>query len=429
MTRLSWSLIFLVCTLLCLPLKSQVNLEMHVDSVLVQKIQAEYPFIDLKKNQLEIAELTGWMPFFQKLERMRKGFPEQMHIIHIGGSHVQAGFLSNQIEKKLKTLFPNDWLSEKGFVFPYQLGNTNAPEGYRLRYNGTWQGCRSSVRSMQCNWGFSGINATATTAFSRVWIQPEDHQKQQQPFCTVRIFCDVEGSSLIPEPYTENCPAHIEIDSLSGTITWYFDEVQNHLEFLLIPIENQDSGQFVLQGFQFLSDDPGVVMHPIGVNGASLQSYLQCQGFGYQLQSIQPDLVLFAIGVNDANVPRNEFSPEKFEMQYDSLITHFKAANPEVRLLFITNNDTYYKRKYANKNAIQVKEVMYRLARKHGGAVWNLFDIMGGLGSIQKWHLKGLAKKDKIHFTAAGYTLVGNLFVEALKNSWIQTTKIQNDSP
>ena len=46
--------------------------------------------------------------------------------------------------------------------------------------------------------------------------------------------------------------------------------------------------------------------------------------------------------------------------------------------------------------------------------LWDLFNIMGGLESMMRWEEEGLAKKDKIHFTNKGYTLIGDLFFNAL---------------
>ncbi len=381
-----------------------------------QKIKTDYPFIKTDLNRLEIFGEETWIPLFEKIGLMQSGSSQQLHIMHIGGSHVQAGILSNQIERQLKRLLPYDRIGDKGFVFPYQLSNTNAPEGYKIKFTGKWEGCRSSVRQMDCNWGLSGINASTSSKYSSIWIRPEDHLKRNMPFCSVRIYCDLLNNTMVPEPYSLDCPSHINIDTVAGMIEWHFENEQESLEFMLLSKEYDSLSNFTLQGFQFISDNAGVVLHPIGVNGASLSSYLKCGSFETQLSMISPDIAIFAIGVNDANVPSSEFIPEKFESLYDSLIGMFVRSNPDVKLIFITNNDTYYKRRYANKNALKVKEVMYRLAEKHQGAVWNMFDIMGGLGAIHKWQLNGLAKKDRIHFTGAGYQVIGDLFVEALIN-------------
>lgn len=399
----------------------------------LKEIQSKYPFIQTSKNQLEIFGSGNWDLFFSKFNTMRGGHPDQLHIIHIGGSHVQAGILSHQIEKGLKGEFPSEWLGDKGFIFPFQLSKTNPQDGYKIQFSGEWHGCRSPVKTSECAWGVSGINAYLQSPSSKIFLAPLDPFKRQQTFNLVKIFCDLSASNLIPEPYSELCPEWEWIDSTSGVIYWYFPNEMDHLEFLIRPREEvtPDSPRFVLQGLKFTSDKPGVVMHPIGVNGASLQSYLRCQAFESQLAHLKADIVLFAIGVNDANVPLADFNVEKFEQGYDDIIGQFKRTHPETAIVFITNNDTYYNRKIPNKNGIKVKEVMYRLAEKHEAAVWNLFDIMGGLGSIYKWQLNQLAKKDKIHFTTAGYQLIGDLFTQALvaaANQYqAQTTTLQKN--
>ena len=60
--------------------------------------------------------------------------------------------------------------------------------------------------------------------------------------------------------------------------------------------------------------------------------------------------------------------------------------------------------------------MFYRLAKETDGAVWDLFDIMGGLGSMTKWRDAKLGQSDRIHFTPAGYILLGDLFFNAFLN-------------
>ena len=89
--------------------------------------------------------------------------------------------------------------------------------------------------------------------------------------------------------------------------------------------------------------------------------------------------------------------------------------------IFITNNDSFRKEKiegqtyyHVNENGDNAREVFYILAEKHDAALWDLFNIMGGMESMMRWEEEGLAKKDKIHFTNKGYILIGDLFFNAL---------------
>jgi len=54
------------------------------------------------------------------------------------------------------------------------------------------------------------------------------------------------------------------------------------------------------------------------------------------------------------------------------------------------------------------------VAAKNGAAVWDMYTVMGGLGSIDKWYRSGLASSDRIHFNNTGYKLIGGMMFEAI---------------
>jgi len=153
----------------------------------------------------------------------------------------------------------------------------------------------------------------------------------------------------------------------------------------------------------------------VGANGASLKTYLEVEFLATQITALAPDLVIFGIGVNDANGPNGRFDPVAFETRYDALARLFREANPEVVFVFITNNDTWYRKRHVNRNVFAVVESMHQLASRYQAGVWDQFALMGGLNSIVDWQRAGLAKSDRIHFTAAGYTLLGQLLGEAFR--------------
>ena len=59
-----------------------------------------------------------------------------------------------------------------------------------------------------------------------------------------------------------------------------------------------------------------------------------------------------------------------------------------------------------------------RLAVSYDAALWDVFDIMGGLGSIESWEAAGLARGDRVHFTGQGYDLLGDLLFNAIVDAW-----------
>jgi lysophospholipase L1-like esterase len=170
---------------------------------------------------------------------------------------------------------------------------------------------------------------------------------------------------------------------------------------------------------------PGISVHGVGVNGARVSSYLRCDDFERDLELIRPDLIIFGIGINDA--AEKDFEKNTFKRQYNELIKIIQRVNPDCALLFLTNNDSYKREKTKKRNRYEVnlngeivEEAFMELGKKYNAAVWNQFDIMGGLKSMQDWEEAGLAKKDKVHFTNEGYRLLGDLLYNALITRYIE---------
>ena len=166
-------------------------------------------------------------------------------------------------------------------------------------------------------------------------------------------------------------------------------------------------------------------MHGIGVNGASVPSYLRCEDFERDLALIKPDLVIFGIGINDA--AEKDFDKWIFKQNYKELIKIIQRVNPDCAMLFMTNNDSFKrikKNKYqVNENGLVAQQAFMEMGKKYNAAVWDQFDIMGGLNSMKEWEDAGLAKKDKVHFTNEGYRLLGDLLYNAFIDRYIEHIK------
>ena len=72
---------------------------------------------------------------------------------------------------------------------------------------------------------------------------------------------------------------------------------------------------------------------------------------------------------------------------------------------------------------------MIRLSKKYNAGMWDMFNVMGGLGSCNKWIKNGCAKKDKIHLTKDGYILMGDLMFSAIMKAYSEHLKTTNVIP
>ena len=110
------------------------------------------------------------------------------------------------------------------------------------------------------------------------------------------------------------------------------------------------------------------------------------------------------------------------------LVEQVRSVNPSCAFVFITNNDSFRRkgkgrkaRRTVNPNGALARDVFYRLAAATDGAVWDQFEIMGGLKSMDRWHKAKLAQRDHVHFTPAGYALLGDLLYNALVEACLAT--------
>jgi len=378
-------------------------------------LASNYHFIRYDKNILHIENPEErWSNLFDRFEKLAFEGDGKISIVHIGGSHVQGGFLTDRLRANFAAIVDNG-SGERGFVFPFEMAKTNSPKSIKCSWSGNWIGCRNSVSGSDCMWGLSGINATCTDERASVRISSSRIDSTLYSFSKVRIYYhSSKNVTLLPD--SNVTITGVYSDSISGYTEYSFTPAMTTLNF---GYEVTDSlpGFFTLQGI-YLGESPnGITYHAIGVNGASTRSYLKCERFEQHLQTLQPDLAIFGIGINDANVPNGEFDAEQYEARYDSLINYFRNANPKACILFVTNNDTYYQKKHPNRNAMAVQQVMYKLAKKYDGAVFDLFEIMGGLGSISDWENADLAASDRVHLSKKGYELQADLMALAFQKA------------
>jgi lysophospholipase L1-like esterase len=378
-------------------------------------VESNYHFIRYDKNVLHIENpQERWNNLFDRFEKLTFEGDGKISIVHIGGSHVQGGYLTDRLRTNFASIVANA-SGERGFVFPYEIAKTNSPKTIKCKWSGNWTGCRNSVSGSDCLWGLSGINATCDDAHASVSISSSRSDSTLYSFSKVRIYYH-SSKNVELRPDTNVILTSSYTDTLAGYTEYTFTPAMNTLNFGYEVIDSLP-GFFTLQGVYLGESPSGITYNAIGVNGASTRSYLKCERFEEHLQTLHPDLAIFGIGINDANVPSGEFDAAQYETRYDSLISHFRFANPNACILFVTNNDTYYQKRYPNKNAIAVQQVMYKLAKKYDGAVFDLFEVMGGLGSINDWQNANLAASDRVHLSKKGYELQADLMAAAFQKA------------
>ena len=384
----------------------------------------EYTFINYDANNLRYDTASPSMrAFFDKWYSVATTGQGNLNIVHIGGSHVQAGTMSNTIRCNLMNAYPN-LVGNRGMIFPYSAAaKCNNPHDYRIRCSQKVSLTRNVQKEYPYPLGVCGIGITTTDTLTEISVVLNDTTVDYAT--TEVVVLGHSDQNVVPLIYD----GYLEIEpTIIDTVSERFVYILNHsVDSFSVILSCQPGENFSLTGIFLGNHQNGFSFHSIGVNGAAVPSYLRCVNFTRDLRMLQPDLVIFGIGINDAAAP--DFDTAIFRSNYHILIDSIRLINPNCAFVFITNNDSYRKvrRKRhtyyeVNRNGLLAREVFYRLADDYDGVVWDQFEIMGGLKSMDTWYKEKLAKKDRIHFTNAGYQLIGNLFSNAIFNAYMDET-------
>ena len=350
--------------------------------------------------------------FHSKLEACQTWADSSVTIWQIGGSHIQAGHFSTRIRHNFDSLghYP---LGSRAYVFPYPLAQTNYDRSYYSEGFGEWTGSRSSLPNRKMPerpaWGIMGIAAyTAdTSAYFRVGMP--------QSYSRLHILAEASPDAM-PRVCFGADTLLCRTDSL---LQGFVVDFPTPADTVTVLPSIRDGGYFIVTGLlPESSEEHGVRYISTGVNGARTTTWTErCPQFEREAGIIAPDLVIFGLGINDSACPAKDFRPERFKANYRKLVDMILRLAPDCALVFVTNNDSWRysgRRMVHNNNGSAVEQAMFELAAEYDGAVWDLFEIMGGNGSSDAWRKAGLMKKDRLHFTKEGYQLLGDLLYKAI---------------
>ncbi|GAA4271064.1 GDSL-type esterase/lipase family protein [Aquimarina gracilis] len=404
------------------------TLPVTAQTYVLDTIQNKYPFVNWKANTLKMAEYSpAFKKLFQKLDTIAKGGSEDLHIFHIGGSHIQADIYSNRLRSYLQTMSPTA-KGQRGFIYPYSIAKTNNPGNYRVEYDGEWKGYRCSVRKDSVAWGLAGVTAVFKDSLANVKIKANgnNYHEKMYDFNKMRIFYDNWSSDYEISFKQDSLVTKIKEDKKAHFVEFTFNQTLEEIEFCVHRKENAEDAEFLMMGIELMNDNKGIQYTSIGVNGGSFSYYNRCKYFDDQLLLYKPDLFIVSVGTNDAYHP--DFDPQEYKKYYTELIKLIQKANPDCAVLLTVPNDSYYKKKIPNPRTSVAQKVIYEVAKEQQMAVWDFYEIMGGFNSSKSWYDNKLMPRDRIHFTVMGYRIKADLLLQALAHSWETELKLQPNS-
>ncbi|MDJ0364118.1 GDSL-type esterase/lipase family protein [Hymenobacter sp. H14-R3] len=401
------------------PARAQAPLSKQLDS-----LQAAYPFLHTSANHIENATI-GLQGFYQKLlqlplhpARLPGG---RVAVVHLGDSHLQADDYSGRVRQELQRTYGN---AGRGLVFPYGVAHTNgSPTYFTTATGGTWRTRRvTNLPDSSLPVGVAGLSlATADSGAGFALRLP-----QQRLLLRHRPTDCFSQLTLLRQPG----PAAFDWQVLGrqgqvlGTVpglgrgvatTVRLDSLRDFVALRTTRRRpNQSSAQ--LYGLVLENDQPGILYHGIGVNGAAVRQYNRNPLFFEQLPVLSPDLFIISLGTNDAFSPG--FNPVRFAGQLDTLVSGLRQRCPTAELLLVAPADSYRHRRDRNPDLARLAAVLRTYAQQHDLAYWDFAAVQGGYGSMGQWRASGLALNDFVHFSTKGYDLQALLLYLALQDGF-----------
>ncbi|WP_294818924.1 LysM peptidoglycan-binding domain-containing protein [uncultured Flavobacterium sp.] len=410
--------------------------------------------------------------FFEKLYSLENERGGKVNIVHIGDSHIQADLMTGIIRKTLQARFGN---AGCGFTFPHRLAKTNGGHYVTFNSNASWISRRNIYAPEESmDIGLGGIGLKTRENF----VIEVNIRDNAYDFNTIKIITPGNSSSFdvatssktivlestVPKRVThkiksgevlgsiankyditiaqlkkanglksdniragktlkiptsqlqkkevkrsEFIPLPITADSLSN----FYHSEESLSKIYLLP--NNNRKEYALSGLVFEKDEPGLIYHSIGVNGAKASDYNKYPLFFEQLPALKPDLVVISLGTNESF---DKMAAGDYMVQLNRLIDNVRQKSPEACVLVMTPPPSQFKRKYPNTfvGSYAREILMQETAKNH--ASWDLFTEMGGLFGVNRNAAQGMMAGDKVHYSKPGYEKQGTMFTEALLNAY-----------
>ena len=386
----------------------------------------ELDFINERVNHITFNG-ADWAPLRASLARQQAWSGGKWQVVHIGDSHVQPDMFTAPVRLSLQDRWGN---GGRGLLPVLRLTGTNQPVDYTLS---------SSAAPV----------ATARLVSSRAWpaemgLTGVSAHYADSAFTTLRIAVTGEGDeftrvTIVHAPHGGYETARLDTTDVivarhTGDYTSRLDLPSPAAEAsLTVPCGASD-----LWGVVVENGKRGVMVHAIGNNGATCQSYNRVEGFAAQVKAVlDPHLIIVSLGTNEAFG-----SLDGVQTQLDRLVTSLRKACPAATLLLTTPMECHKRftktvskrvpvgkgkrRRHktvtstvssfgVNPAVRQMRDIILEYGRKHHIATWDLFEVAGGNGAAQQWLDAGLMNpKDHLHQLDSGYELQGMLLADAL---------------
>jgi lysophospholipase L1-like esterase len=379
-----------------------------------QKVPIDVPCVESQGGGCKRRALERTM---RKLKEAKAG-KATIRILHLGDSHVASDYITQTIRDRLQAEYGD---GGRGFtVIDQQLGYG----GRRFPGEAGWTRDRIVDKDRAgLPFGFSGTSLESTKKGAELTYKIFDDEPK------VRIFYQAQPEGGTAKVVVDNKPigelstAADAPKSTSKTLEVTGAKAKKGAKRTEHKLKIVAEGPRVrLYGIAFEADRPGVIYESIGPLGGDAKVYLQLDRPSFKEHLIEdaPDLFVLMVGGNDAMKIRKGWTDlDKVKKDHEDLIDLLHSVLPDADCLLFAPMDAGEKegKKIVSKSYLkEVHDMQKTLAQEKGCAFFDMFESMGGQGSIARWVDAKVMNADLVHPRDKAAELLGDLFYEAFED-------------
>lgn len=317
---------------------------------------------------------------------------QHVRIIHYGDSQLEEDRITSSLREHFQTEFGGGGPGMQPAmqtVRKMTVSQSTTPQlNYYLIYGPA--STRASHRAYGPMGQFSHLNGSVSLRYTGL---KSDRFPHCQKFNRVTLMRSV-GDSLRMEVH--------DYDSLQTSVTLNI------------------SGPTDIYGI-LLDQRIGVAMDNVPMRGASGDFFSTIQQSTmrpfFKQQNVR--LIILQYGGNAVPYLRSDDAIERFCLNIQKQIRYFQQLKPEARILFIGPSDmstTIQGQKQTYPQLPTLVDMLSRKVTEAGAAFWNMYEAMGGEGSMIQWvdARPQLAGEDYVHFTHKGAQRISDLLYETI---------------
>lgn len=339
---------------------------------------------------------------FAALHGLEGGQTRRVRITWLGDSHTSADYWTGEVRRKLQARFGD---GGPGFI-PLSLG-PRRHEVASFKVKGTWRQEPKSgpSRSRQLDGQF-GLSGRRLRGF---------------PGASLDVYSGVKGTSTWSvlhrlEPSQSRDPS-LEFRAEARALPHEEERAQG---FVVTRFEREATspvsvhvrrGQYVLFGVVVETEQPGIVVDALGINGARLRTLMAWDSAAWhaQLAWRGADLVVLSYGTNETG---DGGDMGRYMEDYRRVTEQIKETGAECLLIGPTDRQGKDRKSLPEVGALDGNIAYW--ANSFGCLYYSPFVAMGGEGGYARWRSQKpqLASTDGVHLTRAGYRYLADHWVQ-----------------